>query len=88
MGRRNLHRRRHRDAGRALDLPTLQTAMPAPKDPARCRNLDPLPKTLATNRDRNQALDAWTGWRPVGRGMLKGCAWLQERNKHKSCDRE
>ncbi|MBA8885481.1 M2 family metallopeptidase [Dokdonella fugitiva] len=85
---------------RALDLLKLQTAMPAPKDPAHlteatnlaskltaaygsgkyckdekdpasCRNLDQLSEVLATDRDWDHALDAWSGWHRVGRGMLK-----------------
>jgi peptidyl-dipeptidase A len=84
---------------RALDLLKLQTAMPAPKDPAHltelttlasrltaaygagkyctdandastCRNLDELSKVLATDRDWDANLEAWTGWHTVGRGML------------------
>jgi peptidyl-dipeptidase A len=85
---------------RAIDLLKLQTAMPAPKDPAHlteltdlaskltaaygsgkyckddknpasCRNLDELSDVLANDRDWDHALDAWTGWHHVGRGMLK-----------------
>ena len=85
---------------RALDLLKLQTAMPAPKDPAHlteatnlaskltaaygsgkyckddkdpasCRTLDQLSEVLATDRDWDHALDAWSGWHHVGRGMLK-----------------
>jgi len=84
---------------RAIDLLKLQTAMPAPKDPAHltelttlasrltaaygagkyckdasdpatCRNLDQLSDVLATNRDWDAALEAWSGWHRVGRGML------------------
>jgi peptidyl-dipeptidase A len=85
---------------RAIELLKLQTAMPAPKDPAHlteltnlasrltaaygsgkyckddkdpksCRNLDQLSEVLAKDRDWDHALDAWSGWHHVGRGMLK-----------------
>jgi len=85
---------------RAIELLKLQTAMPAPKDPAHlteltnlaskltaaygsgkyckddkdpktCRNLDELSEVLASDRDWDHALDAWSGWHHVGRGMLK-----------------
>ena len=85
---------------RAIELLKLQTAMPAPKDPAHlteltnlaskltaaygsgkyckddkdpksCRNLDELSEVLANDRDWDHALDAWSGWHRVGRGMLK-----------------
>ena len=41
------------------------------KDPKSCRNLDELSEVLATDRDWDHALDAWSGWHRVGRGMLK-----------------
>ena len=41
-----------------------------PADPASCRNLDQLSDVLADNRDWDAALDAWSGWHRVGRGML------------------
>ncbi len=41
------------------------------KDPATCRNLDQLSEVLANDRDWDHALDAWSGWHRVGRGMLK-----------------
>lgn len=92
---------------RALYLLKLQTAMPAPKDPAHltelttiaskltaaygggkyckdegnpatCRNLDDLSEILATDRDWDHALDAWSGWHKVGRGMLKDYQRLAE----------
>lgn len=41
------------------------------KDANSCRNLDELSEVLATDRDWDHALDAWSGWHRVGRGMLK-----------------
>jgi len=40
-------------------------------NPASCRNLDQLSQVLAKDRDWDHALDAWSGWHRVGRGMLK-----------------
>ncbi len=38
-------------------------------DPATCRDLGQLSDVLATNRDWNAQLDAWTAWHNVARGM-------------------
>lgn len=40
-----------------------------PADPATCRNLDQLSKTLASSSDWDEDLEAWVGWHSVGSGM-------------------
>ena len=42
-----------------------------PKGPESCQNIDDISKTLATSRDWDQQLEAWTGWHSIAPPMRK-----------------
>ncbi|MGH8197277.1 MAG: M2 family metallopeptidase [Steroidobacteraceae bacterium] len=67
------------DPAKRAELAALETRMTSmygagkycPKGPESCQNIDDISKTLATSRDWDEQLEAWTGWHAISPPMRK-----------------
>ncbi|MEX0733268.1 MAG: M2 family metallopeptidase [Steroidobacteraceae bacterium] len=67
------------DPAKRAELAALETRMTSmygagkycPKGPESCRNIDQISETLATSRDWDEQLEAWTGWHTISPPMRK-----------------
>lgn len=67
------------DPAKRAELAALETRMTSmygagkycPKGPASCQNIDQISEMLATSRDWDEQLEAWTGWHTISPPMRK-----------------